>query len=102
MTDAVKQAPTLSVNRLAWPIAQRLIDTREQLSIATSRDTIGVLIIDAGIEVRAGLGVGASLRRDVAIVEREERHAELLDELEGGVQLRPSGLPRMSHTPRTS
>src|SRR5439155_19251296 len=43
---------------------------------------------DRGDEVSAGLWPRPSLGSDVAIVEREERNTELLDELERGIELR--------------
>ena len=62
MTDDARHAvPSLSVNRSAWPIAQRLLDSRAELAIAVSRDAMGITVIDAGIDVpgsvAAGIGV---------------------------------------------
>ena len=50
---------------------------------------------DDGVEHRARLGEGAALRRNVAVVEGEERDAELGDELECRVELRPRRLHRI-------
>ena len=47
------------------------------------------------VEVRPRLREGAPLRRDVAIVEAVERHAQLGDELEGRLQLRRRGRHRV-------
>jgi hypothetical protein len=40
----------------------------------------------------AGLGPGSALRSDVAVVEGEERHAELVEEVERRVQLGACGV----------
>ena len=64
---------------------------------------------DDGVEVGLRLGVGVPFRRDVAVVEAEERHAELLEELERGVELGLGGehrlesriVPRAVEGPRT-
>ncbi len=48
-----------------------------------------------GLEVRPRLGEARPLRRHVPIVEAEERRAELLDELEGRIDLVPGGSHRV-------
>lgn len=52
-----------SVNELAAPLLQRLLDEADRLRLAVTRDEAGVTIVDAGIAVRgsvaAGLRIGA-------------------------------------------
>ena len=47
------------------------------------------------LQIRAGLREGSTFRSDIAIVEAEERDAELVDELEGRLELRARGDHRL-------
>ena len=53
-------------------------------------------LVDDRRQVRGRLGERGALRCDVTVVEREERHAELVDELERGRDLRPCGRQRIA------
>src|SRR5262249_17225588 len=60
----------------------------------------GHLFLDAGddaVEVGVALFEGRTFGRDVAIVKGEERRAELLEELEGDLQLQLRRLERALH-----
>ncbi len=57
-TTAPLAAATLSVNRLAQPLVQRLLEQAEALQVKASVDTTGVCIVDAGIDVRGSIGAG--------------------------------------------
>lgn len=54
--------PALSVNRLAAPLVERLVEDADELGVRVARDDRGVRIVDAGIDapgsVAAGLLVG--------------------------------------------
>jgi methenyltetrahydromethanopterin cyclohydrolase len=60
MTDTTPPlaASTLSVNALAQPLVQRLIDQAEALGVNVSRDASGVCIVDAGIPARGSVAAG--------------------------------------------
>jgi len=55
-------AEGLSVNRMAWPLVERLLHDADALGLLVRRDESGVHIVDAGIEapgsIEAGLRVG--------------------------------------------
>ena len=59
--SSLADTPTLSVNHLAQPVLQRLLDEAETLRVRVQRDEFGVQIVDAGLEavgsVEAGLAV---------------------------------------------
>jgi methenyltetrahydromethanopterin cyclohydrolase len=50
--------PTPSVNALAQPLLQRLLDEADALGVVASRDTAGVCIVDAGIQARGSVAAG--------------------------------------------
>lgn len=52
---------SLSVNALARPLLQRLIDERESLGIVVSTDPSGVRIVDAGIETPGSAAAGLQI-----------------------------------------
>ncbi len=74
-----------------------------QRSLRPVRAICSSITSTAPIEVRRGLGEGASLWRDIAVVEREERRAKLGEELERslkpGTRRRHAVLPGLQ--PRT-
>lgn len=51
----------LSVNQMAWKIAQRLIDNPESYGVAVSKSTAGATIIDAGVKAAGGFQAGKKL-----------------------------------------
>ena len=48
----------LSVNALARPLVERLLAQAEALELNVGRDTTGICIVDAGIEVRGSIAAG--------------------------------------------
>jgi methenyltetrahydromethanopterin cyclohydrolase len=48
----------LSVNALARPLVERLLAQAEALELSVGRDTTGICIVDAGIEVRGSVAAG--------------------------------------------
>jgi len=48
----------LSVNALARPLVERLLAQAEALELNVGRDTTGICIVDAGIEVRGSVAAG--------------------------------------------
>ena len=61
MTPPEQAATTttpISVNTLAAPLVQRLLDQAGQLEIAVRRDAGGTCIVDAGIAVRGSIAAG--------------------------------------------
>jgi len=60
MTDArppLAGSP-LSVNRLAQPLVERLLDSADALALNVARDAGGTCIVDAGIEARGSVAAG--------------------------------------------
>lgn len=57
-TTSSQDTPRLSVNTLAAPLVQRLIDQADALEVAVRRDDTGVCLIDAGIDVRGSVAAG--------------------------------------------
>ena len=51
----------LSVNQMAWKIAQKFIDNPEFYGVAISKSTAGATIVDAGVNVPGGFQVGKKL-----------------------------------------
>lgn len=51
----------LSVNQMAWKIAQKLLDNPDSYGIAVSKSTAGATIIDAGINAPGGFQAGKKL-----------------------------------------
>lgn len=60
MTDT-NGAP--SVNALAWPIAQRLIEHAREHRIDARRDATGALVVDAGIATTGSIEAGVAIAR---------------------------------------
>jgi methenyltetrahydromethanopterin cyclohydrolase len=59
MTDThAPIASTLSVNRLARPLVERLLADAAALEIAVARDATGACIVDAGIAARGSVAAG--------------------------------------------
>jgi methenyltetrahydromethanopterin cyclohydrolase len=60
MTDATPPLAdsTLSVNAGARPLVERLLAQADALALSVSRDTSGVCIVDAGIDVRGSVAAG--------------------------------------------
>ena len=56
-TASLADSP-LSVNALAQPLLQRLVDERDRLGVTVSRDDSGVQIVDAGIQARGSIAAG--------------------------------------------
>ena len=57
----MKTLAALSVNQMAWKIAQKLIDNPESFGVAVSKSTAGATIIDAGIKAPGGFQAGKKL-----------------------------------------
>ncbi|MDZ5458246.1 methenyltetrahydromethanopterin cyclohydrolase [Azohydromonas lata] len=53
----------LSVNRLAQPLLQRLLDDASQLRVSVQRDEFGVQIVDAGLEAPGSVEAGLAIAR---------------------------------------
>jgi methenyltetrahydromethanopterin cyclohydrolase len=51
----------LSVNQMAWKIAQKLIDNPESYGVTVSKSTAGATIIDAGVKATGGFQAGKKL-----------------------------------------
>jgi len=51
----------LSVNQMAWKIAQKLIDNPEFYGVNVSKSTAGATVIDAGVNVQGGFQAGKIL-----------------------------------------
>jgi methenyltetrahydromethanopterin cyclohydrolase len=51
----------LSVNQMAWKIAQKLIDNSEFYGVAVSKSTAGAIIVDAGVNAPGGFQAGKKL-----------------------------------------
>jgi methenyltetrahydromethanopterin cyclohydrolase len=51
----------LSVNQMAWKIAQKFIDNPEFYGVAVSKSTAGATIVDAGVNVPGGFQAGKKL-----------------------------------------
>ena len=51
----------LSVNQMAWKIAQKLIDNPEFYGVNVSKSTAGATIIDAGVNAAGGFQAGKKL-----------------------------------------
>ncbi len=51
----------LSVNQMAWKIAQKLIDNPESFGVTVSKSTAGATIIDAGVNASGGFQAGKKL-----------------------------------------
>jgi methenyltetrahydromethanopterin cyclohydrolase len=60
MTDTTPPlaGTTLSVNLIARPLVERLLADAQALQVAVRRDSSGVCIVDAGIEVRGSVAAG--------------------------------------------
>jgi len=52
---------TLSVNQMAWNIAQKLLDNPDFYGITISKSTAGATIVDAGIKAPGGFQAGKKL-----------------------------------------
>jgi len=52
---------TLSVNQMAWKIAQKFIDNPEFYGAAISKSTAGATVIDLGVKVAGGFQAGKKL-----------------------------------------
>ncbi len=52
---------TLSVNQMAWKIAQKLIDNPEFYGVTVSKSTAGATVIDAGVKAPGGFQAGKKL-----------------------------------------
>ncbi len=52
---------TLSVNQMAWKIAQKFIDNQEFYGVAISKSTAGAIIIDLGVKAPGGFQAGKKL-----------------------------------------
>jgi methenyltetrahydromethanopterin cyclohydrolase len=51
----------LSVNKMAWNIAQKLLDNPESYGVTVSKSTAGATIIDAGVKAPGGFQAGRKL-----------------------------------------
>ena len=51
----------LSVNQMAWKIAQKLLDNPEFYGVNVSKSTAGATIIDAGVKAPGGFQAGKKL-----------------------------------------
>jgi len=51
----------LSVNQMAWKIAQKFIDNSEFYGVAVSKSTAGAIIVDAGVNAPGGFQAGKKL-----------------------------------------
>jgi methenyltetrahydromethanopterin cyclohydrolase len=56
-------ADTLSVNRLAQPLLQRLLDEAAALRVRVQRDEFGVQLIDAGLDAPGSVEAGLAVAR---------------------------------------
>lgn len=56
-------ADTLSVNRLAQPPLQRLLDEAATLRVRVQRDEFGVQVVDAGLEAQGSVEAGLAVAR---------------------------------------
>ncbi|WP_157269154.1 methenyltetrahydromethanopterin cyclohydrolase [Azohydromonas aeria] len=54
---------TLSVNRLAQPLLQRLLDEAAALRVRVQRDEFGVQVVDAGLEAPGSVEAGLAIAR---------------------------------------
>jgi methenyltetrahydromethanopterin cyclohydrolase len=54
-------ANTLSVNQMAWKIAQKFIDNPEFYGVTVTKSTVGATIIDAGVNAAGGFQAGKKL-----------------------------------------
>ena len=52
---------TLSVNQMAWKIAQKCLDNPEFYGIKISKTTAGATVIDAGVNSAGGFAIGKVL-----------------------------------------
>ena len=52
---------TLSVNQMAWRIAQKLLDNPEFYGVNVSKSTAGATIVDAGVKAPGGFQAGKKL-----------------------------------------
>src|SRR6266508_3447220 len=93
LTCAAAYAKTAGSGFVAAPAAEQVRRAPQELDARPLHVAGGV--VDHRLEVRARLRERRALRGDVAIVEAVERHAELRDELEGGVELGPRGRHRV-------
>jgi methenyltetrahydromethanopterin cyclohydrolase len=57
----VKLMAALSVNQMAWKIAQKLIDNPESYGVIVSKSNAGATIIDAGVKATGGFQAGKKL-----------------------------------------
>jgi methenyltetrahydromethanopterin cyclohydrolase len=57
----VKLMAALSVNQIAWKIAQKLIDNPESCGVVVSKSNGGATIIDAGVKATGGFQAGKKL-----------------------------------------
>jgi methenyltetrahydromethanopterin cyclohydrolase len=57
----VKLMTVLSVNQMAWKIAQKLIDNPESFGVIVSKSTAGAIIIDVGVKATGGFQAGKKL-----------------------------------------
>jgi methenyltetrahydromethanopterin cyclohydrolase len=53
--------PKLSVNRIAYHLIKQLCECADQLGVAVKKTSLGVTLIDAGIETRGGFAAGRLL-----------------------------------------
>ena len=51
----------LSVNQMAWKIAQKLLDNPESFGVTVTKSTAGATIIDAGVKTSGGFQAGKKL-----------------------------------------
>ena len=51
----------LSVNQMAWKIAQKLLDNPEFYGVTVSKSTAGATIVDAGVKAPGGFQAGKKL-----------------------------------------
>ncbi|WP_028999692.1 methenyltetrahydromethanopterin cyclohydrolase [Azohydromonas australica] len=56
-------ADTLSVNHLAQPLLQRLLDEAATLRVRVQRDEFGVQVVDAGLEAQGSVEAGLAVAR---------------------------------------
>ena len=57
----MKIMAALSVNQMAWKIAQKLLDNPEFYGVTVSKSTAGATIIDAGVKAPGGFQAGKKL-----------------------------------------
>jgi len=48
----------LSVNQMAWKIAQKFIDNPEFYGVSVSKSTAGATVVDAGVAAAGGFQAG--------------------------------------------